>query len=260
MLIDSHCHLDFSDFAPDLDGVVSRAQAAGVGTALTICTHLSRFKNVLAVAERFDRIYCSVGIHPHEAEPESPVKADDLVDAARHPKVIGIGETGLDFHYDHSPRDIQERCFLVHIEAARRTGLPIIIHSRNADDRMANILQDEMAKAPFTGVMHCFSSGADLARTALDVGLSISLSGIVTFKKADELREIVRQIPVDRLLIETDAPYLAPVPHRGQRNEPAFVVHTAAEVARLKAISTEELAAHTTDNFYRLFSKAERAE
>lgn len=256
MLVDSHCHLDFPEFAAELDEVVERARAAGVTTMQTICTELSRFDGVRTIAERFDDIWCSVGIHPHVAAGGEGVTAAKLAKLAKHPKVIGIGETGLDYHYDKSPRDIQRRVFRSHIEAARDTGLPLIVHSRDADDDMAEILGDEMGKGAFPGLMHCFSSSAQLSETALELGLYISISGIVTFKTAQELRDIVAAVPIERLLVETDAPYLAPVPNRGKRNEPAFTALTAARVAELKGVSTDELAEVTTENFFRLFSKA----
>ena len=259
MLVDSHCHLDFEDFAADLDDVVGRARLAGVATMVTICTELSKFGQVLHIAERFCDVFCTVGVHPHAAADEGPASAELLVQAAAHPKVVGIGETGLDFHYDHSPRETQERSFRLHIEAARRTGLPLIVHAREADQEAADILREETTRAgAFRGVMHCFSSGPGLAKAALDLGLYISLSGIVTFKKADELRAIAATVPLDRLLIETDAPYLAPVPYRGKRNEPAFVAVTAARVAELKGISVKELEDRTSDNFFTLFGKARR--
>ena len=259
MLIDSHCHLDFDDFGDDIDDVVARAAANGVGAMVTICTHLSRFEAVKAVAERFDNIWCSVGVHPHEAGPEGQQAADKLIELAEHPKVVGIGETGLDYYYEHSPREAQRTSFRAHIAAARQTGLPLIVHSRDADTEMAQILREEFAAGPYTGVMHCFSSGRPLAEAALEIGFYISFSGILTFKKADDIRAIASDVPPDRLLVETDAPYLAPVPNRGKRNEPAFVVHTAAQLAALKGLSSEGLAQQTTDNFYRLFSRTQPA-
>ena len=256
MLVDSHCHLDFKDFGDDIDDVVARAGANGIGTMVTICTHLSRFEGVRAVAERFDNVWCSVGVHPHEAGAEGQEVADSLVALAAHPKVVGIGETGLDYYYEHSPRDDQRMSFRTHIAAARETGLPLIVHSRDADSEMADILREEYAAGPFSGVMHCFSSGRSLAEAALEIGFYISFSGILTFKSADEVRAIARDVPSNRLLVETDAPFLAPIPNRGKRNEPAFVVHTAAQLAAVRGISSEELAQLTTDNFFRLFSQA----
>jgi TatD DNase family protein len=253
MLVDSHCHLDFPDFAAERDAVIGRARAAGVGTMLTIGTRLDEFPAVRAVAEAHHDIWCSVGTHPHEAAGHADLLADHLTSLTAHPKVVGIGETGLDYHYDLSPRDIQERVFRTHIAASRVTGLPLIVHAREADDDIARILIEQQ---PPAGVLHCFSSGRGLAEAALALGFYISISGIVTFKNAEELRAIVRDVPLDRLLVETDSPYLAPVPYRGKRNEPAFVAVTAAAVAALKDVAPEMLAATTTANFFRLFTKA----
>jgi len=253
MMIDSHCHLDSSDFTADREAVIARAQSAGVETMLTIGTRLDEFDRVLAIAEAHDDIWCSIGAHPHEAKDHTELAPRQLVALAAHPKVVGIGETGLDFHYDLSPRDIQEKVFRDHIEAACETGLPLIVHAREADREVARILDE---KRPPAGVMHCFSSGRALAETALTLGFYISISGIVTFRNAEELRAIVRDLPLDRLLVETDAPYLAPVPHRGKRNEPAFVAATAAAVAELKGVELQDLAETTNANFFRLFSKA----
>jgi TatD DNase family protein len=258
-LVDSHCHLDFPDFAAEQDAVVARARAAGVGHMLTIGTHVTKFDQVRAVAEKYDGISCTVGIHPHEAGAEPLVDVARLTALAAHPKVVAFGETGLDFFYEHSPRADQERSFRTHIAAARAADLPVVIHTRDADAEMGAILSEEMAKGPFAGVIHCFSSGPELADFAIKLGLYISLSGIVTFKKAEALRAVAKSVPLDRLLVETDAPYLAPVPHRGKRNEPAYVAHTAAVVAELKGVPREELAARTTENFFRLFAKARRA-
>jgi TatD DNase family protein len=255
MLVDSHCHLDFPDFDAERDAVVGRARAAGVDTMLTIGTRLDQFDGVRAIAEAYDGVWCSVGAHPHEAADHATLIAEQLVSLAAHPKVVGIGETGLDFHYDLSPRDIQERVFRAHIAASHETGLPLIIHAREADREIARILEEEQ---PPPGVLHCFSSGPALAETALALGFYISISGIVTFRNADELRAIVRDLPVDRLLVETDSPYLAPVPYRGKRNEPAFVVATTAAVAALKEIDPPDLASVACENFFRLFSKAGR--
>ena len=253
MLVDSHCHLDFPDFADERGEVIARARAAGVAAMLTIATRLDEFPGVLAIAEADAGIWCSVGAHPHEAADHSDLLPERLIALSAHPKVVGLGETGLDFHYDLSPRDIQERVFRAHIAASRATGLPLIIHAREADAEIAGILADER---PPPGVLHCFSSGRGLAETAIALGFLISISGIVTFKNADELRAIVRDVPLDRLLVETDSPYLAPVPYRGKRNEPAFVAATAAAVASLKGVEPEEVAAVTTANFFRLFGKA----
>ena len=260
MLVDSHCHLDFEDFAAELDQVVARAHAAGVGMMVTICTRLSEFDRVLAIAERYPRIYCSVGIHPHEAGAEAAVAPARLIELSRHPKVVGIGETGLDYFYEHSPRGDQQRSFRAHIAAARETGLPLIVHTRDADRDTAAILAEEHANGPFPGLIHCFSTSRELAESALELGFYLSLSGIVTFKRAEALRDTVRGLPVDRLLVETDAPYLAPVPKRGKRNEPAFVVHTADELARIKGLAADEMARRTSENFFRLFGKVEAPE
>jgi TatD DNase family protein len=253
MLVDSHCHLDFPDFATEGEAVIARARAAGVDTMLTISTRLDQFGGVRAIAEAYEGIWCSVGAHPHEAADHAALLSEQLVALAAHPKVVGIGETGLDFHYDLSPRDIQERVFRAHIEASRASGLPLIIHAREADHEIGRILDEER---PPPGVLHCFSSGRELAEIALALGFFISISGIVTFRNADELRAIVRDLPLDRLLVETDAPYLAPVPYRGKRNEPAFVAATAAAVAALKGLGPGELASATRENFFRLFTKA----
>jgi len=253
VLVDSHCHLDFPDFATEREAIVARARSAGVETMLTIGTRLDEFATVRAIAEAHNEIWCSVGVHPHEAKDYAALAPQQLVALAAHPKVVGIGETGLDFHYDLSPRDIQERLFRTHIAASRETGLPLIIHAREADGEVAGILDEER---PPPGVMHCFSSGRALAEAALELGFYISVSGLVTFRNAEELRAIVRDVPLDRLLVETDAPYLAPVPYRGKRNEPAYVAATAAAVAELKGIELQHLAATTSANFFRLFGKA----
>ncbi len=253
MLVDSHCHLDFPDFGAERQAVIGRAKAAGVGTMLTIGTRLDQFDAVRAVADSDAAIWCSVGAHPHEAADHAELLPEQLTRLADHPKVVGIGETGLDFHYDLSPRDIQERVFRAHIAASRATGLPLIVHAREADAEIARILDEER---PPPGVLHCFSSGRGLAEAALSLGFYISISGIVTFKNAEDLRAIVRDLPLDRLLIETDSPYLAPVPYRGKRNEPAYVAATAAAVAVLKDIAPEALATATSANFFRLFAKA----
>lgn len=260
MLVDSHCHLDFDVFDEDRDETIQRARDAGVGTMVTICTRVTRFEEIRAIAEADDNIWCSVGIHPHQAEEEPRVTVEDLVERATHPKVVGIGETGLDYYYDNSPRDVQQESFRTHIAAARETGLPLIVHTRDADMDMAEILEDEMGKGAFTGVLHCFSSGRMLAERALAIGFYISLSGIVTFRNAEDLRHIVQDVPTDRILVETDSPFLAPIPNRGKRNEPSFVVHTAARVAELKNLNNDELSDISTENFFRLFNKTSRPE
>lgn len=258
MLVDSHCHLDFPQLIADIDGVVARAEAAGVGMMLTISTALSRFDGVLAIAEKYDNIYCTIGVHPHEAEAEPDTVARQLIERASHPKVVGIGETGLDYFYEHSPREVQQHVFREHIKASRETGLPLIVHTRDADDDMARILGEEMGQGAYPGLIHCFSSSRELAEKSVELGLYISISGIATFKKAHELRDTIRDLPLDRLLVETDSPYLAPIPFRGKDNEPSYVVHTAKTVAGLKDLTPEALAAHTTDNFFRLFTKVPR--
>ncbi|MBB4267438.1 TatD family hydrolase [Roseospira visakhapatnamensis] len=256
MLVDSHCHLDFPDFAEDLDDLVIRAHGAGVGHMLTICTHVTRFDRVLAVARRFDSVHCTVGIHPHEAGKEPETSAETLIRMAEDPKVVGFGETGLDFFYEHSPRDVQERSFRQHIRAARDSGLPVVIHTRDAEADTLRILEEEHARGAFPGLIHCFSSDPELAEKAVELGLMISVSGIVTFRKAEALRDTIRAVPLNHLLVETDAPYLAPVPKRGKRNEPAYTAHTAAVVAEVKGVTPAELAEATTATFFRLFSKA----
>ncbi len=258
MLVDSHCHLDFPDFAEEREAVVQRAAAAGVGRMVTISTRVRRFPQLIEIAESFDVVYCSVGTHPHNAAEEQDVTADELVSLSAHPKVVAIGEAGLDYHYDRSPRDAQASSFRVHIDAARRTGLPLVIHARSADDDMAAILREETGKGAFPFVLHCFSSGADLAATGVELGGYVSFSGILTFRASETLRDIARTVPRDRLLVETDAPYLAPVPHRGRRNEPAFVADTARVLARTIGVDEAAVAALTTENFLRLFSKMPR--
>lgn len=258
MLVDSHCHLDFPEFAPELDAVVARAREAGVKTCVSIGTTLEKFPGVLAVAERFENIWCSVGIHPHEAEPELLESPAPLIERGRHPKVVGIGETGLDFYYNHSPREPQIANFRAHIAAARELKLPVIVHTRSADLETVEILRDEMGKGAFTGLIHCFTGTQMLADASLDMGFYISVSGIATFKKSEELRTVLKTVPLERLLVETDAPYLAPMPYRGKRNEPSFVVNTAAMLAELKGVTGDELARATTENFFRLFTKAKR--
>lgn len=255
-LVDSHCHLDFDDFGNDFDAVLERARANGVARMLTICTRVTKFDQVLKIAESADNILCSVGIHPHEAANEPAVDVAKLAELARHPKVVGIGEAGLDYFYDKSPRDRQQEVFATHIEASRVTGLPLIVHSRDADADTVRLLEVGAKKGGLTGVIHCFTSTQYLADAALAMGFYISLSGIVTFKNAEALRQVAKSVPLDRLLVETDSPYLAPVPMRGKRNEPAFVRHTAQYVADFLGLSLDELARRTTGNFDRLFRKA----
>ena len=235
-IIDSHCHLDFPDFADDLDGVVERARAAGVERMITIGTKVSKAAGVVAIAERYDDVFFTVGTHPHEAAGEDAEDFDAMRAFARHPKCVGIGEAGLDYHYNSAPRDVAQRVFRGHIALARELDLPLVIHTRDADADMAAILTDEMGQGRFRALLHCFTASRELAETALGLGLSISFSGVVTFKKSEDLRAIARDVPLDRILVETDAPYLAPTPHRGRRNEPAFVVATAGVVAEARGI------------------------
>ena len=257
-LVDSHCHLDFPDFQNDLEGVVGRARAAGVGRMVTISTRVRRLDGLLAIAERFPDVYCSVGTHPHHAHEELDIAAADLVARSRHPKVVAIGEAGLDYHYDNSPREAQEQGFRAHIAAARESGLPLVIHAREADDDVAAILREETKQGAFKAVLHCFTGGRDLAFTGIELGHYVSFTGILTFKKSDELRAIAAALPADRILVETDSPYLAPGKFRGKRCEPAYVVETARVLADVRGISLEEVALQTTRNFFQLFSKVPR--
>ncbi|MCC7166380.1 MAG: TatD family hydrolase [Rhodospirillales bacterium] len=259
MLVDSHCHLDFPDFAQDLAGVIERAKAAGVGTMLTIGTHLTKARPVIGLAEHYPEIFATVGIHPHEAAREPKTDADALIALAVHPKVVGFGESGLDYFYEHSPRAAQQENFRTHIAAARKSGLPLVIHSRDADDDTIAILEEEMVKGAFRGLIHCFSSGPKLAETAIRLGLYVSFSGIVTFKKSEPILAIAAQLPLDRILVETDAPFLAPVPKRGKRNEPAFVAQVAAKIAQARGLGLAEFAKASSANFFRLFVKAQPA-
>lgn len=258
MLVDHHCHLDFPGLREDLGGVVARAREAGVGLLVTISTRVANVGIYQRMAEAHPEIYFSVGTHPHGAHLEPDVTVEDLVRLARHPKAVAIGEAGLDYYYDKSPRDAQERGLRTHIAAARESGLPLEIHSRDADDDMARILEEEHARGPFPALLHCFTGGADLARRAVALGLYVSFSGVISFKKSDALRAIAAELPIDRLLVETDAPYLAPEPFRGKPNEPAYVVHTAAALARVKGVTAAEIASATSENFFRLFSKVPR--
>ena len=258
MLVDSHCHLDFPDFAEERDAVVARAIAAGVGRMVTISTRVKRFDGIRAIAEAYEAVYCSVGTHPHNAAEEQDVTVEELVRLSAHPKVVAIGEAGLDYHYDKSPRPAQARGFRTHIAAARETGLPLVIHARSADDDVAAILEEESGKGVFPFILHCFSSGRRLAEVGVALGGCVSFSGILTFKTSTELRAIAADVPHDRLLVETDAPYLAPVPFRGKRNEPSFVVNTARVLGETLGLNEAEIAEKTTDNFFRLFSKMTR--
>jgi len=255
MLIDSHCHLDFPDFANEVDAVVERARAAGIERLVSISTRVRRHAGLRAIADRFSEVYCSIGTHPHYAHEEADITPADLMACSRAEKVVAIGEAGLDYHYDNSPREAQERGFRSQIAAARETGLPLVIHSREADADTARILEEETGKGAFTAVLHCFTGGRELARRAIALGHFISFTGILTFKNSENLRIIAAELPHDRILVETDAPYLAPGKYRGKRNEPAFVVETAKVLAEVRGISFETLAAQTTANFYRLFAK-----
>lgn len=258
MLVDSHCHLDFPDFADDREAVIERARAAGVGLMVTISTRVARFDEIRTITEAHPNVFCTVGTHPHNAGEETDVTTEELVHLAAHPKVVGIGEAGLDYFYDKAPRDLQAQGFRRHIAAARQTGLPLVIHARDADEDVASILEEETRAGAFPFILHCFSSGKALARKGVELGGYVSFSGILTFKKSEELRAIASEIPADRLLVETDAPYLAPVPKRGKTNEPAYVAHTAQKLAEVRAMQPEELAKLTTDNFFRLFKKVPR--
>ena len=258
MLIDSHCHLDFPELAAERDAVLARARAAGVARMITISTRLAKYETYRDIAEAHDAVWFTVGTHPHQAHEEPDTTVEQLVALAAHPRCVGIGEAGLDYHYDKSPRDIAERVFRVHIAAARETGLPLVIHSRDADADMERVLRDEIGKGAFKALLHCFTSGRELAMAAVDLGLSISFSGVLTFKNSEDLRSIARDVPMDRLLVETDSPFLAPVPHRGKRNEPAFVIDTANVLAETRGVAFDAIARQTTENFFRLFGKVPR--
>jgi TatD DNase family protein len=258
MLVDSHCHLDFPDFSTELDAVISRARAAGVGRIVTISTRVKRHAQVLAIAEKVPEVFCSVGTHPHYAHEEPDVDAQKLAGLAKHPKIVAIGEAGLDYFRNNSPREAQAASFREHIAAARETGLPLVIHSRDCDVDMMQILREESGKGAFPAVLHCFTGGRDLAFAAIDLGHYVSFTGILTFKNSDALREIAAALPADRITVETDAPYLAPLPYRGKRNEPAYVVETAKVLADARGVSADEIARQTTENFFQLFSKVPR--
>jgi len=258
VLVDSHCHLDFPDLAEERDAVVARARDTGVVRMVTISTKVKQFETISAIADAFDDIFCSVGTHPHHADTELDITADDLVRLAEGEKVVAIGEAGLDYFYDKAPREAQAEGFRRHIDAARRTGLPLVIHARDADEDMARILTEETGKGAFPFVLHCFSSGRALAETGIELGGYVSFSGILTFKNSQDIRDIARDMPADRILVETDAPYLAPPPHRGKRNEPAYVVNTAQVLADTRGVTLDAIGKTTTENFYRLFSKVPR--
>ena len=258
MLVDSHCHLDFPDFASEIDAVVSRARDAGIGRMVTISTRVRKHAQVLAIAEKFPDVFCSVGTHPHHAHEELDIDARALMEIAKHRKVVAIGEAGLDYHYDNSPREAQAQGLRQHIAAARQTGLPLVIHSRECDDDMTRILREESGKGAFPAVLHCFTGGRDLAFAAIELGHYVSFTGILTFKNSQNLRDIAAALPAERVLVETDAPYLAPLPFRGKRNEPSYVVETAKVLAAARGVSMEEITRQTTENFFRLFNKMPR--
>jgi TatD DNase family protein len=255
LIVDSHCHLDYEGLAENLPDVLSRAKAAGVGLVLSISSRVRNFPRILAIAKAHENVFCTVGTHPHNAHEELDITVAELVQLAQHPKVVGIGEAGLDYHYNLSPRDAQMQGFRSHIAAARETGLPLVIHTRLAEDDTARVLEEEMARGPFKAVLHCFTSQQWLAEKGAELGLYISFSGILTYKNADDLRATAKALPGDRLLVETDAPFLAPVPQRGKSNEPAFVSHTLDMLADVRGLSRADAAALTSENFFRLFDK-----
>ncbi|WOI54797.1 TatD family hydrolase [Parvularcula sp. LCG005] len=258
MLVDSHVNLHGERYADDLDDVLSRAESAGVTAMLAISDELASTDEIRAIVGDRPNIWRSVGVHPHHAKDYADLSAETLIKLAEDPKVVGIGECGLDFHYEYSERELQEPVFRAHIAAARETGLPLIIHSRNADDVMASILQEEYAKGPFVPLLHCYTGGPELATVALNMGGYVAFSGIITFKKADDVRAVAAMVPIDRILVETDCPFLAPIPHRGRRNEPAYLPHVADCLAEIKGVSRDEIDRTTTDAFFNLFTRAER--
>jgi len=258
MLVDSHCHLDFPDFTSDLDAIVQRAAAADVGRIVTISTRVRRLSQLLAIAERFPNVYCSVGTHPHHADEEDGIAAGELIELTKHPKVVALGEAGLDYFYDNGSPQAQARGFRAHIAASRATGLPLVIHTRDADEDCGRILEEEAAKGPFRAVLHCYTGGRELAMKAIGLGLSISFTGILTFKKSQALRDLAAELPADRIMVETDAPYLAPGKFRGKRNEPSYVVEIAKVLAEARGVSLEDISRQTTENFFLLFSKVPR--
>ena len=255
MLVDSHCHLDFPDFADDLDGIVARAEAAGIARMVTISTRVRRIETLLAIAARFPNVYCSVGTHPHQADEEDGISADELIALTQHPKVVALGEAGLDYFYEHGSPEAQARGFRAHIAAARETGLPLVIHTREADEDCGRILDEEMEKGPFRAVLHCYTGGLALAKKAVAHGLYVSFTGILTFKNSQNVRDVAAEIPLDRIMVETDAPFLAPGKYRGKRNEPSFVTETAKALAELRGVSFDEMSRQTTENFFRFFDK-----
>ncbi|EFI51924.1 TatD family hydrolase [Afipia sp. 1NLS2] len=260
MLVDSHCHLDFPDFADDLDGIVARAEAAGVGRIITISTRVRRVAGLRDIAERFPNVYFSVGTHPHQADEEDGIPAEELISLSHHPKAVAFGEAGLDYFYKNSSPEAQARGFRAHIAAARETGLPLVIHTREADDDCGRILDEEMEKGPFRAVLHCYTGGRELAMKAVAHGLYVSFTGILTFKNSQNVRDVAAEIPLDRIMVETDAPFLAPGKYRGKRNEPSFVTETAKALAELRGVSFEEISRQTTENFFRFFDKVPRPD
>ena len=260
MLVDSHCHLDFPDFVDDLDGIMARAATAGIGRIVTISTRVRRLGALLDIAGRYPNVYCSVGTHPHHADEEDGISANELIELTGHPKVVALGEAGLDYFYQNGSPEAQARGFRAHIAAARATGLPLVVHTREADEDCGRILEDEMAKGPFRAVLHCYTGGRGLAMKAIALGLSISFTGILTFKKSQSLRDLAAELPADRIMVETDAPYLAPGKFRGKRNEPSYVVEIARVLAETRGVSLEEISRQTTENFFRLFSKVPSPE
>ena len=260
MIIDSHCHLTFGDYEEDMDLIIQNAREHGVGMILNVATNKDEYAQMVGLLEHYPFIYGAFGIHPDSIEPNNMVKIDELLDLLHHLKIIGVGETGLDYHYETIDRKYQQESLMIHIEAARQTGLPLIIHTRDADDDMAAILQEAMIYHPFKAMLHCFSSSEKLAKKALDLGCYLSISGIITFKKSDDLRQIVKKVPLDKLLVETDAPFLAPVPYRGKRNEPAYITETVKALSELKNIPQEELEKTLENNFYTLFDKKLKKE
>src|ERR1700716_322774 len=255
MLVDSHCHLDFPDFAEDLDAIVARAAAAGIGRIVTISTRVRRLGGWLEIAERFADVYCSVGTHPHHADEEDGIPAEELIRLTGHPKVVALGEAGLDYFYQHVPRRAQEGGFRAHTAAARATGLPLVVHTREADEDCGRILEDEMSRGAFRAVLHCYTGGRELAMKAISLGLSISFTGILTFQKSQGLRDLAAERPADRIMVEPDSPYRAPGKFRGRRNEPCDVIELARGLAEARGVSLEEISRQTTENFFRLFSK-----
>jgi TatD DNase family protein len=260
MLIDSHCHLDFPDFSKDLDAIMARAAEAGIGRMVTISTRVRRLGELIAIAERFPNVYCSVGTHPHHADEEDGIPPAELVELTKHPKVVALGEAGLDYFYDNGSPEAQARGFRAHIAAARITGLPLVIHTRDADEDCRRILEEEIAKGPFRAVLHCYTGGRELAMKAIELGLSISFTGILTFRRSEALRDLAAELPADRIMVETDSPYLAPGKFRGKRNEPAYVVEVAKVLADVRSVSLDEISRQTGENFFRLFAKVPRPE